>query len=185
MSTSAPVMTMSAIVRVWLSFAALGTALIHFALALDAPLALAATLGALGLVEFAWGIVAFVRDPVAPRAAIAVAILPIVAWGVLLPVVVSAGMREVAASLDLLPLAVASLFELFIVAVLGSHLRRDSQHTTAKPSTARYVVGVAAGALVVAALTGSALAAAQVGVGASVLDPTEFESPEHGTEPEH
>ncbi len=50
-------MQLSPIVRGWLAFAALGTGLIHLALAVSAPLPLAVAFGAIGFVEFAWGVV--------------------------------------------------------------------------------------------------------------------------------
>lgn len=173
---------MSPIVRGWLAFAALGAGLIHLALVMGAPVALAVAFGLLGFTEFAWGVVTFVREPFAPRAAIAVAIVPTVAWVGLVAVTASGGMRELAASIDVLPPGVATLFELFIAAALGAHVRRDAARTPRTPATARYLLGLAAGAIVVAGLTAVALAAAQSGLGGTVVD---LDLPEHGTDPGH
>jgi hypothetical protein len=160
-------------VRGWLAFAAVGTGIIHLALVIGAPLPLAITFGALGFVEFAWGVLAFAREPFAPKAAIAVAIAPIVVWGGLITVAASGGMPELAASLNLLPLAIASFFELFIVAVLGGHLRRGVNRKPPVSSTAKYLIGISAGALVVAGLTSPALAATDAGLGAPSHDGTQ------------
>ena len=183
---------MSSIVRGWLAFAAVGTGIIHLALVIGAPLPLAIAFGALGFTEFAWGVLAFVREPFAPKAAIAVAIAPIVVWGGLLTVAAGGGMPELAASLDLLPLAIASLFELFIVGVLGVHLRRGTDRQPPASSTAKYLIGITAGALVVAGLTSPALAATEAGLGAkphggTVVEeqPYELELPGHGSDPDH
>ena len=180
---------LSPIVRGWLAFAALGTGIIHLALVIGAPLPLAVLFGVLGFAEFAWGVLTFAREPFAPRVAIVVGVVPIVAWGVLITVAASGGAPALAASLDLLPLAVATLFELFIVAVLGGHLRRRAERTeraARAPGTAKYLIGISAGALAVAALTSPALAATDAGLGASphggsttVEEPFDLDLPEH------
>ncbi len=161
---------MSTITRGWLAFAAVGTGIIHLALVIGAPLPLAVVFGLLGFAEFAWGVLAFAREPFAPKAAIAVAVVPIAAWGVLITMAATGGVPELAASLNLLPLAIATLFELFIVAVLGSHLRRTTESTPRTPGTAKYLIGISAGALVVAGLTSPALAATEAGLGAPSHD---------------
>ena len=147
------------IVRAWLGFAAIATGLIHLALVLSSPLWLAIPLAVFGFAEFGWGVVTFARaTPLAPRAAIVVALIPVLAWVVGLA---TAGrIPEVAGPSTLVPLGIASAFELFIAAVLGRRLRRGDVEEQ-KPTTARYLLGVAAGALVTAALVTPALAAAQ------------------------
>jgi hypothetical protein len=67
-----------------------------------------------------------------------------------------------AAPLPFLPLAIATVFELFVAAVLGAHLRR-SVEPVAPPSAGRYLAGLLAGSLAVAALTTPALAATASG----------------------
>ncbi|MDQ2698793.1 MAG: hypothetical protein M3Y46_08375 [Actinomycetota bacterium] len=192
-----PTQQLSPIVRGWLAFAAVGTGLIHLALVIGAPVPLAVLFGVLGFVEFAWGVLTFVREPFAPRVAIVVAVVPVVAWGVLITLAASGGMPELAASIALVPLAVATLFELFIVAVLGSHVRRAADPAgredgaSRTPGTTKYLIGISAGALVVASLTSPALAATEAGQGAVphggtvVEQPFELELPEHGTDGQH
>lgn len=158
---------MPTITRTWLAFAAIGTGLIHVALVIGSPLALGLALAVLGLTEFGWGVVTFARERlIAPRIALVVALVPVAAWTLLLVISSVAETPEFASSFSFLPLAVASLFELFAIAVLGIHLRkkRDPDATPAFPSVARYVVGLGLGALVVAALTTPALAATDAGL---------------------
>lgn len=162
---------MSPIVRAWVALAAIGAGIIHLALVIGAPLPLAVAFGALGFVEFAWGVVAFAREPVAPRVAIGVGIAPALVWGAALAVRaswVAAGFERLGAvaSTPLISLAVATLFELFVVAVLGARLRRAADGPVPAPGTAKYLLGICAGALVVAALTAPALAATEAGLGA-------------------
>ena len=157
---------MPAITRTWVAFAAIGTGLIHLALVLGSPLGIGIALGALGLAEFGWGVLAFARETVLlPRAAIVVAAVPVAGWTLLLVVSSVTENPGIAASLGFLPLAVASLFELFVIAVLGVHLRRrrEPDARPAAPGVARYLLGLVAGALVVAALTTPAIAAARSG----------------------
>jgi hypothetical protein len=186
-----PTRPFSPIVRGWLAFAALGTGIIHLALVIGAPLPLAVVFGVLGFTEFAWGVLTFAREPLAPRVALVVAVVPIVGWAVILSTgpSMAPGLLE---SLDLLPIAVSTLFELFVVGVLGLQLRRDREATTPPPrapGTAKYLLGIGAGALVIATLTSPALAATEAGAGASMHGSDGGEPlpevPEHDTEPEH
>lgn len=177
---------MPTITRTWLAFAAIGTGLIHFALVLGSPLALGIALAVLGLAEFGWGVLTFARETlVTPRVALVVAIVPVAGWTLLLVTSSVSESPELAASLRFLPLAVASLFELFAVAVLGVHLRRRRAPDAAPafPSVGRYLLGLAAGALVVAALTTPALAATEAGLFSSPHGESgnhDFNLPDHG-----
>ena len=168
---------MSPIVRAWVAFAALGAGLIHLALVLGSPPAFAVAFGVIGLAEFAWGIVALARDPLAPRAALVLALVPVLGLAALAAVGAMGGMRGALASTPFLALAVASLLELFIAAALGAHLRRGDRPPAGAPGTARYLLGVAAGALVVAALTTTALGVTQAGL--SAVPHGELEEPGH------
>ena len=154
---------MSTITRTWVAFAAIGVGLIHLALVIGAPPGLGIVLVVLGLTEFGWGVLTFARDSVpAPRAALVVAIVPVLGWALLLAVATAAQNPAIAEALPLLPLCVATVFELFIAVVLAVLARRaDAQPPP--PGLARYVLGLAAGALVVAALTTPALAATEAG----------------------
>jgi len=159
----------SQIVRTWLGFAAIGAGLVHLAMVISSPLPIAAVVLLLGVSEIAWGVAAFARDSVpAPRVAGAVAIAPVLAWSLLVVVATMLDTASLAASLPLLPMAIASILELFVAAVLATHLRRarnagGTTTTPALPSAGRYLVGLLAGALVVGALTTPALAATEAG----------------------
>ena len=157
---------MSTLTRSWLAFAAIGSGLIHLALVVGSPLGLGIVLALLGLVEFGWGVLTFARESVAlPRTVLAGALAPVLVWALLL---VSATISEtpaVAEALPLLPLGIAALFELFIAATIAIHLRRAGKSDAAPtaPGVGRYLLGLALGALVVAALTTPALAATDAG----------------------
>ena len=158
---------MSTITRTWLAFAAVGTGLIHFALVVGSPLPLGIVLGVIGLAEFGWGVMTFARETVPfPRAVLIGALVPLLGWGLLLVTSTVAEDPALAASLPFLPLAVATLFELFIAVVMALHLRRladASRPAPRVPGVARYLVGLAIGGLVVAGLTTPALAATPAG----------------------
>lgn len=155
---------MPTITRTWIAFAAIGTGLIHVALVIGSPVGLGVALAVLGLTEFGWGVLTFARDSVPfPRAALVVALAPALAWALLVAVASASENVELAASLPLLPLAVATLFELVIVAVIGVHLRRPDAPAN-PPGVARYLISLLVGALAVAALTTPALAATQAGL---------------------
>ena len=173
---------MSTITRTWVAFAAVGVGLIHLALVIGAPVGLGIVLAVLGLAEFGWGVLTFARDSVpAPRVALAVAIIPVLGWALLLAVATAAESPAIAEALPLLPLLVATGLELFIAALVGVHVRR-ADAPPPPPGLARYLLGLAAGALVVAALTTAALAGTQAGLltdpAGDRLDPFNF--PDHG-----
>jgi len=171
---------MSTITRTWLAFAAIGIGLIHLALVIGAPLALGIPLALLGLAEFGWGVLTFARDTVpAPRVALIVAIVPVLTWALLLAFASTSENSALAEALPLLPFAVATLLELVIAAIIGASFRRRDAPAHA-PGVARYLLGLAAGALVVAALTAPALAATEAGEFA--VPPSQlFDLPGHGS----
>lgn len=149
---------MPVVSRSWVAFAAVGAGLIHLALVIGAPPLVGVPLALVGLAEFGWGVLTFAREQLlVPRVAIVFGVVPVLLWAVVLAVA-----PDAAASLGLLPLAVASLFGLFVATILGRHLRRPDA-TTAPPGIARYLVGLLLGGLVVAALTAPALAATEAG----------------------
>lgn len=153
---------MDAVARAWLGFLALGAGLIHLALAIGAPLAVAAPLLVVGAAEFGWGVFAFTgpRIPV-PRVARLLALAPILGWVLLLLAGGGLGVRA-------LPMIVASLFDVALAIGISIVLRRAGR-PAAPIGTARYLLGVAAGALIVAALAVPALAATEAG-GSTVPD---------------
>lgn len=149
---------MSIITRAWLAFAAIGAGLIHVALTIGMPAAVAVPLAVIGAAEFGWGVIVFARTTVpVPRIALAVALTPIVLWAALL---IASAVPE---GLGLLPVAIASLFGLFVVAILGRHLRRDPVVDAPTPALPRYLLSVLAGGALIAALAAPALAATTAG----------------------
>lgn len=168
---------MSPIIRTWLALAAIGAGLIHVALVIGAPLGVGLVLAVIGLAEFAWGVMTFSGDSLPlPRIALAGATLPVLGWGLLLGASAVAEASATVSTLPFVPLAIASVFELFIAAVIGRHLRVPEP--TASRGAARYLVGLVVGGLVVAALTAAALAATPAG--GSTSPGGTFVVPDHG-----
>jgi hypothetical protein len=154
---------MDAVLRAWLGFLALGAGVIHLALVIAAPLPVAVPLLAVGAAEFAWGVFAFTapRVPV-PRVARLLALVPILGWAVLLLAGVGGlGVRT-------LPMLVAGLFDVVISIGISIVVRRAGR-AQAPIGSARYLIGLAVGALLVGALTVPALAATEAG-GSAVPD---------------
>ncbi|MBH0052843.1 MULTISPECIES: hypothetical protein [unclassified Salinibacterium] len=153
---------MSAISRSWLAFAAAGVGIIHCALIIGAPVGLALPLGILGILELGWGLLAFTRDQLpAPRAAIVVALAPLVAWGALVAAASTFHIGALGSVLDVAPWGIAAVLQLFVAGSLARHFRRVSDGTDATasaPSVARYITALVVGALVVFVLTLTALA---------------------------
>jgi hypothetical protein len=137
----------SAVVRSWLAFAAVAAGIIHLALAVSSSVSI--PLAIVGVLEFGWGLFAMAAARLAaPRATIA---------GAFVAVAASIGLLFLPDPPPAFPLLVAALFEFFIAATIAVHLR--SPREARAPSTRRYVLGLLAGGIVVAALTLPALAA--------------------------
>ena len=168
---------MSVIVRTWIAFAAIGVGLIHLALVLGTPPLVAVPLAVLGIAEFGWGVITFARDAVPlPRVAFGVALAPVLVWIAMLLT------GTVPETWGLVPLAIAAVLELIIAALVGRHLQRHAAPPPPAPGVGRYLIGVLAGGLVVAALTTPALAATQAGLYAQPHGTPEelFDEPGHG-----
>ena len=160
---------MSQITRTWLGFAAIGAGLIHLAMVVGSPLPVAIVLVGLGVAEFGWGILTFAKDRLigAPTVRI-IAIGPVIVWSML---VVAATLFDAAwlvSALPLTPMAIATVFQVFAVAVLSLYLRRSSGTAAAPPARAlpsagRYLLAVTLGGILVGALTTPALAATEAG----------------------
>ena len=159
---------MTAVVRTWLGFLALGAGLIHLALVIGSPLAAAIPLLLIGIAEFGWGVVTFAstRIPL-PRVARIGVLVPILGWVTLLVV------GGAAIGVRILPMLVASLLDVAIAVAITIVLRRTPREG-APLAAGRYLLAVGVGALIVAALTTPALAATEAG---------EFAVP-HGTFPD-
>lgn len=141
-------------IRAWAGFAALGAGLIHLALVIGSPVPAAVPLGAVGALEFGWGVfaVAGPRAPL-PRVTRFAVLVPLGAWIITLLTGLAPGL-----GVRILPMLVASLLDVAISVTLSVLLRRpDPPPLTAR----RYLIGVAAGAAVVIALAAPALAATE------------------------
>lgn len=160
---------MPTMTRTWIAFAAIGAGLIHVALVIGSPLAIGVPLAVLGIVEFGWGVTTFARGTVPfPRVALAVALAPVLGWGLLLAASTLAEMPQLAAFIPFLPLAVSSVFGLFIAGTLAVISRRkaDTEGRPRVPGVARYLLGLVVGGLVIAGMTTPALAATAAGTAA-------------------
>jgi hypothetical protein len=159
---------MSAITRTWIAFAAVGTGLIHVALVIGSPLALGIPLAILGVVEFAWGILAFTRDELPfARAAMVVAVVPLLAWGLLVAAASTLQTPALGAVMDVVPWGIAAIFQLFVAGMLSRQARREregNRTTASAPGAGRYLAALMVGALAVSALTTPALAATEAGI---------------------
>jgi hypothetical protein len=154
---------MSTITRGWIAFAAIGTGLIHLAMVVGAPLPFGVALVVIGSAELVWGVCAMARTRLPlPRVAFAGALVPVLLWALVLSAAVVLGTPSIAAPLQFFPLAIATIFELFVAAVIGAHLRRSIE-TLPAPGAGKYLLGLLVGSLVVAALTTPALAATASG----------------------
>jgi hypothetical protein len=138
----------SAVTRSWIAFAAVGAGLIHLALVISAPLVGGALLAAIGIAEFAWGVlVMFDERFLMPRIAVLAALAPVALWIAALLLGVQAFRPA--------PLAVATLFELFVAIAIALSQRRA--RAAGPTGTRRFVIGLLVGAVVVGTLTAAAL----------------------------
>lgn len=160
---------MSLIARSWLSFAAIGTGVIHLALVISSPLPIGVVLLVFGLAELAWGVLLLARDGmVLPRLAQSGAVAPLIFWSLLTVAATVLDAPQVSSSLRFVPMGIAAIFELFVAAVLTVHLRRladpDRQAAPGKPAGAvKYLSAVLVAGILVGGLTTPALAATQAG----------------------
>jgi hypothetical protein len=147
----------SQVLRGWLAFAAIGTAVIHLALVISSPAPLAVVLVLLGVVEFAWGILTLARDRILfPRVARIGAMAPVLLWSLVVVLATLLDAPAVASYFNFIPMFVATVFQLFIALSITTVLRAEAR-TAKAVSPTRYLLGMFAGALVVVALTTPAL----------------------------
>lgn len=157
---------MSAVTRAALGFAALGAGLLHLALAVGAAPLLAAGLVVVGAAEFLWGVLTTARpEALLPRVAMVGALVPPVAWVVLLLAAAPDGPQP-------LPMLAATVLDLAVAIGVATALRRREH-----PEPRHPVLGVAIAGVIVAALTFPALLATEV-AGGSDLTPVHQE-PSH------
>ncbi len=167
---------MTELLRIWTAIAALGAGLVHLALAVGAPPALAVPTALLGTAGIGWGALTFARGgPPAPRVALFVATAPVLG-GVALSLapapVASAAVSSLSADGGLtFAIAVGLDAAVAVLLALGVRTSRTGRRDAepAEPCQVRPVrllLGVGAGTLLVAALTTPALAASAAGAGA-------------------
>jgi hypothetical protein len=156
---------MSQIVKAWLAIAALGAGVIHLSVVVSSPLPLAVAMLLVGLAELVWALLALIRDRVPfARTARLAAIAPVALWALLI-VAASLGLDGAGTWLPLVPMALASLFSLFIAITLSLQLRAGRADDTAPaPPAGRYLLALAAAAAIVGGLTTPALAASEAGL---------------------
>ena len=170
---------MSVITRSWLSFSAIGAGVIHLALVISSPLAIGIPLVLVGVAELTWGVLILVTDRLLlPRLAQAGAVTPLLLWSLLTVTATLLAAPQIASSLRFVPMAIATVFGLFIAGVLSVILRRQIETQTqteteteteqstpvAKPASAvKYLSAVIIAGVLVGALTTPALAATQAG----------------------
>ena len=170
---------MSVITRSWLSFSAIGAGVIHLALVISSPLAIGIPLLLLGVAELTWGVLILVKDRlVLPRLAQAGAITPLLLWSLLTVTATLLAAPQITSSLRFIPMAIATIFGLFIAGVLSVILRRQTEteiqtetqtetetsNPVARPASAlKYLSAVIIAGVLVGALTTPALAATQAG----------------------
>lgn len=189
---------MSSITRTWLAFASLGAGLIHLALVLGSPVPIAIAAAGLGTAELGWGVLILVRGTlVVPRTALVVAIAPIVLWSLMIFAATLFHDSVLATSVEIFPLTISTLFELFAAGVLSVHLRRraDAAAPARPPTAPRYLAAVIVGGFAISVLTTPALAATEAGLYAQPhgehsdsfvpqeRDPVKLELPEHFEHP--
>lgn len=179
-------MTIS-VVRAWLAFAAVGAGMIHLALVVSSPLPLAAAPAVLGTAELGWGVAVLARTVLpAPRIALGTAAVAALASLLVAGTIGSTGASPVGA----LPLALAAALDGLLVVLLlalrftGSPgLRRGVSVPPSGWRIARSILAIAAGAIVVGAVTTPALAATEAGRqarphGAHLIEPAPTIAPD-------
>jgi hypothetical protein len=134
-----------------------------------------------GAAEFVWGAFTIARPtPPVPQFARAAAFAPVIGWALLLVIAGADSLGPLTSSTRLLPMLVASLFDLLVAGGLTAMLRRAAAPSRpaadSAPLTGRRLVAVIVGALLIAAITAPALAATEAGQlagtpGTSFVDP--------------
>lgn len=160
---------MTSVLRLWLAFAALGAGVIHLAVGASAPFPLAITLAGLGIAELGWGIATLARGRlIAPQVTLVAALIPVFFWGASATLGSGFGLPADATSLPLFPMAVASLFNIFLSGALAVSKRRagagsSTPAAAADPQGWRFLTGLIIGGVLFSGLTTPALAATDAG----------------------
>ena len=165
---------MSPVIRTWISFAALGAALIHLAVGVTAPFPLSVLLVGFGIAELGWGIATLAMGRITiPRIVVGAALIPVFIWGATAALGSGLGVTSAQTGLPLYPMAVASLFNVFLAATVAIAVRRASNevhppagtaaHAAATPSGWRFLTALTLGGVLFSGLTTPALAATDAG----------------------
>lgn len=160
---------MSPVMRTWLGFAALGSALIHLAVGATAPFPLSVLLVGFGVAELGWGIATLATGRVlAAKTVAGAALIPVLIWGATAALGSGLGVTNAEIGLPLYPMGVASLFNIFLAATVAIALRRAPNGPptpvgAAAPAGWRFLTGLVLGGFLLSALTTPALAATEVG----------------------
>jgi hypothetical protein len=160
---------MSPVVRTWLGFAALGSALIHLAVGATAGFPLSVLLVGFGVAELGWGIATLATGRVlAARIVVGAALIPVLIWGATAALGSGLGVMNAQIGLPLYPMAMAALLDIFLAATVAIALRRASNGAptpvrAASPAGWRFVIGLVVGGFLLSAITTPALAATEVG----------------------
>ncbi|MGG7465120.1 hypothetical protein [Plantibacter sp. YIM 135347] len=176
--------------NILLAFASLGAGLVYTAVGAGSAPVSATVLVAIGLASMAWAILVLVRDRVpAQRTSLTASIGAILAWVALAGL--SSIFPEAVGGLPLVPLLASTVMLLYVAIVLAVRFRASqaaataetgaaaatadgdttssaapastAQTTTRRTPAGRFLVGVAAGGFIVAALTTPALALTNAG----------------------
>lgn len=149
-----------------MALASLGVGLVHLAVGAGSPLFLAILLVGFGIAELGWGVALLVRGRVVlPRVALPLSLAPVALWGLDVTAGIALGSPSLTMALPLGPMAAACLLSLFIGVSLAVS-RRRSQAPRKAASVARpgrYLLGMTAGAMLVAGLVTPALAGTNAG----------------------
>lgn len=159
---------MTAINRLWLAFAAIGAGTIHLAVGASAPVLLAVIFAGLGIAELGWGVATLVRGrfSFADQAPFAF-LIPVAVWITTAALGSAFGLNSDATGLPTFPMAIATLFSLFVAGTLAIARRRATgacrSAAAPAPQGWRFLAALMLGGLLVSGLTTPALAATDAG----------------------
>ncbi|TFD08600.1 hypothetical protein E3T26_15385 [Cryobacterium sp. TMT1-21] len=176
---------MTPISLLWTAFAALGAGTIHLAVGAGAPLPLAILFAGVGAAEIGWGVATLVRGRVlVADLAVVGALIPVFVWGATATLRSGFGLPADAAGLPVFPMAVATLFSVFVALSLAVARRRAASESaaTGTPQGRRFLAALALGGLLVSGLTTPALAATDAG--AHAVPHGSHSEPAHAVLPE-
>ena len=114
---------MSRLIRGRLAFAAIGCGIIRLARVVGSPAPMSTVLAGFGVAELGWGVLTLDKL-VAPELARMASLAPVIVWAVLVVMATVFKAPAVVSSLAFIPMAVTTLFDLFIADALNVLLGR-------------------------------------------------------------